>query len=189
MSVDIKALLAEAELPEDSVDICLRTSLQHDFEAAEARLEAAEKANRDQDSLGGGPVDLEPIVAEIEALREQMKAKTVTFKFRALPRRRWTALWAEHPPREDSEVDKRWGINEVTFFAALLEACCYEPTMTPVDWETLIDKVTDWQYQVLTTVAWNLNQAPVRVPFSPAASRIRATSANASSARPTSDSL
>lgn len=195
--LDIKALIREAELPEQPVPICLRTTLQHQYEDACNRLAAAEKANAaaaaaGTTSLAGTEtVDLKAIADEIEAIREQMAEKTVTFRFHGLPRHRpagddrptWPKLWAAHPPREDNAKDAEAGVNEETFFPALLHASLIDPEMDTDDWDELISRITDGQYELLCNVAWGLSRGQVSVPFSQAAWRIRATSATTSEQR------
>lgn len=194
---NIKALIEEAELPEQSVPICLRTRLQRQYEDAVNRLAEAEKAAAavtaaGADSMAGTPaVDLKAIADEIEEIREQMAAKTVTFWFRAIPRHRpageegptWSKLWAAHPPREDNAEDREWGINTETFFPALLAASLFEPEMDAGDWSRLIGRITDGQYELLCKVAFGLSKGQVSVPFSQAAWRIRGNTATTSKPR------
>lgn len=183
-------LLDAAELPEDTVKLCLRTSLQREFEAAEQRLADALQVNDDTDSLGGGPADIETLAADVERIRQQMAAAVVPFRFRALDKTLWPLLIAEHPAREGNEQDAQYGMNFDAFFTALIKKSTVKPAMTPARWDKLLSKITDGQWGTLTAALWALNrsQGP-SVPFSAAASRILRNSA-AASKRPTdSDSL
>lgn len=169
----LKEKLAAAKLPEKTVPICLRGDLQAEFEELERQLSEAEK--KAGDSLAGSGA--RAIAQKIEALREQMLEHTVEFRLRAMPRPKWKAFVAEHPPRkaEDGSVDERdkWmGINTDTFFDVLVRASIVDPQLDDDDWATLDANLTDRQFDQLSDAAWGLNRREVDVPFSRAASKI-----------------
>lgn len=176
---DFKALLAEARLPERTVEVCLRGDLAADHEAAERELEQAQRAP--SDSLAGSGAGA--IVDRIEALEAQMREHTYPFRLRALSRPAWRKLLAEHPPRRDDAgkiVDEDAGVelNVETFYAALIRACLVDPVLDGDDWARLTEALTDRQYGDLASAAWLLNRGEVDVPFSLAASRMRRASAD-----------
>lgn len=187
---ELDELINDAELPEDTVKLCLRTNLQHEFEAADQRLSDALQSAEAADSLGGGPDDIEALAAEVERIRRKMAASVVTFRFQARDKDRWPELIAEHPPREDNEQDSKYGLNFNSFFGALIRESTISPAMTPARWAKMLKKITDGQWELLTSTLWRLNreQGP-SVPFSRAASRILRNSAAASKQRQDSDSL
>lgn len=177
---DVKALIASARLPERSVAICLQPDLTAAMQDLERQLEEAEARHRASGSLAGG--DRVDLAQQMEDVRERMKSHTVDFRLRALPRRRWTALVAEHPPRAGNDRDTAMGLNEETFFEAMVRACVVEPTLDDEDWKTLLDDaLSDAQWGQLTNAAWAVNARDVDVPFSRLASRTLASSAPASS--------
>ena len=98
---DVKALIASARLPERSVAICLQPDLTAELQDLERRLEEADATQRASGSLAGG--ERVELAQQMEDVRARMKSHTVDFRLRALPRRRWTALVAEHPPRVGHE--------------------------------------------------------------------------------------
>jgi hypothetical protein len=178
---DVKALIASARLPERSVALCLHPDLTAELQDLERQLEEAEAKHRAAGSLAGG--DRVELAQQMEDVRARMKSHTVDFRLRALPRRRWTALVAEHPPRPDSERDKMLGLNEETFFESLVRECTAEPILDDEDWQTLLDEaLSDAQWGLLTNAAWAVNARDVDVPFSRLASRTLQTSEPASSA-------
>lgn len=195
--IDIDALLAEASLPERTVALCLRGDLQAEWEDLQRQLDVARRAKQiDTDSLG----DIDPTHALAERvgdLEQRMAAATLTLRLRALPQYAakpeavtWARLWKQHPLGEDAEErDRTLGINTATFFPALVKACTVSPTMTEARWDALLGKLSDGQYSLLTTAAWVLNRGDVDVPFSFAASQIRASSGNGSRQPPASESL
>lgn len=174
---NFKTMLAEAKLPERTVEICLRGDLAADHEALERDLERAE--NTGADSLAGSGATA--LAERIEALEAEMREHTYTFRLRALPRPQWRALVAEHPPRkadDGSVVDSdRIGVNADTFYEAIIRACLIDPELTDEEWASLAEALTDRQYEDLADLAWALNRREVDIPFSLAASRMRQASA------------
>ncbi len=175
---EIDALLASAKRPEKDVPLCLRGDLQAEWELLNGQLVepddtptlAASKEQR----------DLAKQVLDIEA---EMRQATVTLRLRALERHAWKKMRADHPPRKDDPVDRVMGINNDTFWDALISVSLVSPELGSDRLGRLLDELTVSQFDKLTTVAWNLNQDEVSVPFSSTASRI-APSSGATSRRP-----
>jgi hypothetical protein len=190
--MDIKELLDTAKLPEKEVRICLRADLTADFEAAEADLAEAQRAARAANSLNAGE-DVHAAAQRVEEIRAQMAAASATFRLRAVGRRQWTQLYADHLPREGDNRDAAAGFNRETFFEALTRACIADPQISDAEWELLADVLSAAQWDALVDAAWEVNRAGVDVPFSSAASRALSTTAPASerpegSESPSSDS-
>jgi hypothetical protein len=174
---NFKTMLAEAKLPEATVMICLRGDLAADHEALERQLEQAEKTGAE--SLAGSGAG--ELADRILALEDEMREHTYEFRLRALPRPKWRALVAEHPPRKDADggvVDTdRIGVNAETFYDAIIRACLVDPELTDEEFEQLAEALTDRQYDELSDAAWGLNRREVDIPFSHAASRMKRDSA------------
>lgn len=179
--MNIDELLSSARLAEETVPICLRPDLLDDYNAAVTALDAAEKAHATDGSLDGS--DKAAAAALVDELRDQMLDASVRFTVRALPRRRWTALLGEHPPREGDEMDARTGFNRDTFYDALVRECVVEPQLSDEQWDTLDAALSTAQFAALKTTAMVINSADVDVPFLLAASRAP-TSTGPASARP-----
>lgn len=176
-----KELIRAAKLPEKTVPVCLHADLVAEVEQSEREL--ADTQRQPADSLAaGGKARL--IAERIESLRQQMLDHTVEFVLRAMPRPRWKAFVAEHPPRKDDkgdvdERDRYVGINADTFYDALVRRSVVSPELDDEDWTLLLGddgKLTDRQFDTLADAAWALNRRDVDVPFSLAASRILRTS-------------
>jgi hypothetical protein len=162
---NFKSMLAEAALPETTVQICMRGNLAADHELAERELEQAQKTATD--SLAG--TGAAAIVERIEGLEAQMREHTYPFRLRALPRRVWRELVAAHPPRRgDDEIlpEDSMLINSETFYDAMIRACLVDPELTDEEWNALNEVLTDRQHGVLSDAAWGLNRRDVDVPFS-----------------------
>lgn len=171
---DVKSILASAKLAERSVELCLRGDLVAQMQELQRQLIEAEQQEKATGSLDGGQARV--LAEQVEALHEEMLDHSIDVRFRALPRRKWTALVAAHPPREDNDVDRAMGLNQETFFDAAIRACAAEPTFDEADWESLDGVLSDAQWNTLANAAWAVNARDVDVPFSQRASRILATS-------------
>ena len=119
--VDIADLLKQAKLPERTVELCLRGDLQAEFELLDRQLQEARE--REPSSMGddGGAA----VAAQIEDLRQQMKEAMITFRLRALPRRRFAELLTNYPPREGNRQDQLAGANVDEFSEAVVPLSNY----------------------------------------------------------------
>lgn len=179
MGLSAEDIIRGGSLPTKSVTVCLHADLQAEHEELERQLQDALTAPRD--SLAAGS-NAKEISEQMQALEELMRQHTVVFKFRALTRPKWKAVFAAHPPRKvegggQDDRDKYIGVNTETFFEAIIRACCVEPELPEDVWRLLLDeRLTDRQFDELSNAAWALNRSDVDVPFSRAASRILANS-------------
>jgi len=165
---NIDALLEQAHRPERTVEVCLRGDLRAEFELLEEQLVEAEKKPRESLSDPGPAL----IADQIEALREQMKSATIRIRLRAMPRREWATLVAEHPPRPDAAEDKGRLINMSSFFDAAVPKCIVDPDLSPTQFDRMVDAISNGQWSELANAAWLVNTGTVDVPFSRAALRI-----------------
>lgn len=165
---NIDALLEQARRPERTVEVCLRGDLRAEFELLEEQLREADKKERT--SLADpGPA---PIIEQMDELREQMRGATIRIRLRAMPRRDWATLVAEHPPRDDVAADKGRLVNMSTFFDAAVPRCIVDPDLSPQQFDRMVDAISNGQWSELANAAWLVNTGAVDVPFSPVASRI-----------------
>jgi hypothetical protein len=174
---NFKAMLAEAKLPERTVEICLRGDLVAEHQQAERDLERAKKAPGN--SLAGDGSG--EIAERIQALEAEMQESLYTFRLRAMPGPRFRAFKADHPIRiEDGEADKRdavFGFNTETGFEPLTRMCVVDPELDDETWTQLLDTLTENQFEDLAACAWFLNRGDVDIPFSSAASELMQASA------------
>lgn len=179
MGLSPEDIIRGGSLPTKSVTVCMHADLQAEYEILERALQDELAKPRDSLAAGGNATAISEQLLQLE---EQMREHTVGFKFRALPRPKWKALFAAHPPRKaddggQDERDKYIGVNVDTFFEAMIRACCAEPELPEDVWRLLFDeKLTDRQFDSLSNAAWGINRHEVDIPFSRAASRILATS-------------
>lgn len=174
----IEDVFAEAQLPRRSVPLCLRGDLVAEWQDLERRFKQANSA-ADEDTLASKnsaeAVDLARQMADLE---EQMRAATRVFRLQAKPRNEWRELLNQHPPREGNEQDAQTDFNRETFPIAAVAACCIMPKMTVAQAERLVEeKLSDGQWNELFAHVWAMHAGSVDVPFSLAASAIRAGSA------------
>jgi hypothetical protein len=174
----IDDVFADAKLPTRSVPLCLRGDLVAEWQDLERHLKQANQA-ADEDTLASAnSAEAIELSRQMEDLEAQMRASTRVFRLRGLPRSEWQDLLKAHPPREGDEKDAQVEFNRDTFGTAALAACCAMPKMTLKQAEKLVDgPLTDGQWNTLFAHIWQMNTAAVDIPFSLAASAIRATSA------------
>jgi hypothetical protein len=175
---DPGALIRSAKLPEKDFPVCVEPDLVAEYEQLVQMRDAAKEVGAGSLS-GGATADLDE---QIDAVQELMAEATVTLRLRALGRRRWRDLRDEHPPRKDDDGTvlpaDLLGVNYDAFFAALVRESLIQPALDAETIDVLLDeKITDRQWIDLTDVAWNLNEARISVPFSPAVSPSRTNSA------------
>ena len=177
--LDIDAIIDSAQLAERTLALCLRGDLQARFEELEREFEVANEARGDSLASGGRSREL---ADEMEALRVQMRASTITVVLRAMPRKKWQALCEQHPPRRDDDgnllvEDRASGVNNDSFWEPAIRACWVSPTLTPARMKRLLDEaLSNRQYDLLATTVYAVNNSDVDIPFSPAASRLIQTS-------------
>jgi len=154
--------------------VCVDPDLVGEYERAVAERDEVKAAPRTTMAAAGVPAELEERIA---ALLEQIEADTIVLTFKALPRPEFGALRDQYPPKRNADgaierhYDARLGVDTEGFFEPLIRASLISPVLDEETLTVLIEeRLTDGQWDDLTTKVWNLNQATVSVPFSPAVS-------------------
>lgn len=175
MTPDYDAILSAARPPEDVVPVCTRGDLVAEYtrvdrELAQSRLRAA----ADPRVAGTGEPET---AARLVELRAQIESATVPFRLRALPPKRWVELSEQHPPRRQPDgsvhpYDRGPGVNNDTFFRALIRESTVEPVLRDETWEALLDPagslLNQEQLLRLGRACWDLNKQTPDIPFSSA---------------------
>lgn len=171
MSGDLKSRLTSAKLPERTVEICLRGDLVADFEDKDRQLAALLDQPADGRLVGNAPA--RKLMKEMDELKAEMVGSIEVFRLRAMKKGRWAALLADHPPLDDDEHQKALGYNPVAFFEDAVRRSIVSPAdIDDETWESLLDSITDQQWNEFTAAAQVLNQRPVSIPFSRAALKL-----------------
>lgn len=167
MSITIKR-------PTRVVDLCTDMSLVADHERASRALEDAQKRGQGLENTG-----VPEAARRVTDLEEQMRASTLEFTLQAVPRKTFEEFTAEHPAREDDQVDQTFGLN-VSELDGLIAQCIVgvrdkggaEVEFDPaVEWAGLAGQMTDGQWQEFALTAINIQRGGgTTVPFSRAAS-------------------
>ena len=164
---DLKSLLSEPDEPPTAwCKVPLRQGLRSQI--ADLEQELAEKAaDEAAPKRMGGPSPLKEIAERIEALREQMKASEVTFRFRALT----------YEQREQIRVDMRGRDDSDELNLRAIAAMCYEPAgLTHGDFRKIRTKLGVAIFeQTIDEAATKASGGDWTVPFSFAASHILGT--------------
>lgn len=178
-----KDKIKKATRPTETVDICLQTGLQTEYEALHDQLrDAVNREAADKRLNSGG--ESRRLAQQIEAMQAEMAEYVITFRLHALGPKGWARLQGEHPPREGNTDDALMGYNPDTFFDAAVRACTVEPgDLDDADWLALFGddevdgKLTAGQRNELHQAVLKLNVRKISVPNSLAASRILRASA------------
>lgn len=182
--MNIDDILNQAKPVERSIPLCLRGDLVAQYEKLDRERANLEPGSHD--SLTVSPAMA--IARQMAALREQMQEATVTFVVRGLPRKRFQALAAEHPPRRGPdgnihEDDAYNQVNGLTFYDPLIRLCLLEPVMTDEQLTRLLDEVlSDRQWSDLAGLCLVACRGSVDIPFSSAASAVLRSSGDDSNA-------
>lgn len=156
----------------DSVPICLRGDLAARYEQLERELIEAQDADTTDSLAAGGKA--RKVAQEMEDLRAEMLDFTHDFQFRALPKKEYRDLLADHRPRDGDKDDAMWGANLATFPQALIQACCTDPVMTVEQVEEMDGMLADGQMLEMFGCALRLNRENADVPKSALASAVLA---------------
>lgn len=164
--IDITAELDQAQPQGKTVPICLRGELVEEFERLDGELQEMARVETTAPSLSSGGRKRE-LAEKVEALRQEMLAKSVPFRLQAIGRKAWNKLNDSHPPREGNDSDRMRGFNDETFFPALIRATVVSPTLSADQWTKLLDvQLSPGQFETLAGAAWDLNRRGADIPFS-----------------------
>lgn len=143
-------------------------------EAAKVQAEdEAERASRGPRRAGDDLPDISEKVAALEAAQadydaatDEAAARAVLVRLSAIGSKRFRALLAEHPAREDDDTDAEFGVNVETFPRALLSfrdgdvRTIIDPDVSAEDLaEFLDDECSDGDFEELWVLAFWLNKA------------------------------
>ena len=164
----------EIKRPERRVEICLDGSLVAEYEAVQAELEDARKAQARDRRMNSPVAGLEKRQAELyKAQAEQTMVVTV----RALQRNEWAQIKDSCAPRKGHQIDENFGFNvdEATQLALIADGgiAKVEQAGEPVeftvdDWKALSPDLSDGQWEEIKTAVISANGGRPRVPFSQA---------------------
>jgi hypothetical protein len=174
----LTALMARATRPRRTVPIVLDGDLRqrieelaYEYEALDQAAEAS-KADRRLGSKAKPVARLAEIEAELDSLEAQAAEVTVQLVVEGLPGTPFTALKAEHPPREGNKGDAAWGLNLATARDPLIRATLvgrrYGDEVVPLaddfaDW--LIGWATDWQLDKVLLAALSTSRGDDAAPL------------------------
>lgn len=170
---------------EKTVPLCLNLSLKAAHEVAETALREA-IANTDRREADTRVADA---AARVRRIEEEMRADTVLFTLRAMPRLKWVEFEASHPPREGVEDDRDLSIDVSSLDAVIVDsivavedhdgaAVAFVPAS---EWGALAEEMSGAQWQPFAIAVLQLNRSVVVAPFSQTASLETLRSAQTSS--------
>lgn len=117
----------------------------------------AEEKNAAPSQMGDIPASF-ALVDQYNDLLARADKKAAVVTIRALGRKEWRALVAQHTPREGNEQDAAVGVNEDTFPDALVPASIVSVKPSQGDQAAFLDALSDAQFGDLYTAAFYLNR-------------------------------
>ncbi len=163
----LKDLLKQATLPERIVSIVMDRGLVAEFQALEDDLQRANEAKLSDRRKGS---EAASISRKIEDVREKMRASTVTFKLRGMRGSDWRAMKAKHPIKSESPTptERLFGADVDGLLNEAVRASIIEPQVDDEDWTTLLDVLTEGEWERFTDTVFQLNEEGTAIPFSKA---------------------
>lgn len=142
----IDDLLAEITVREKTVKLLLRQDLLDEHARLDAELVATLNTDAEENRDPLGP-ELADRLLQFETEIEQAKRP---FRFRAIGKKAWADLLAQHPPtRDQTMINARIDHNPKTFPAAAIAASCVDPKMTVEQVGQLEEKLNLAQFEIL----------------------------------------
>lgn len=158
------------------VPLCTDLSL---YEAYHAAAEAFEKAKAEKPLVETetGNAALREAAEHMQALEDEMRIATLKFTLEAVDRLRWNGFVAEHPPREDNEIDAQQGVNVEALDELMPESikAVHDADGKPYDfdpkaeWPALSKELSDGQWSDFVSALFVVNRGS-KAPKSLAAS-------------------
>ena len=168
--------------PTTVVNVVTNLDLLAEHEAATRELERLNRVQSAADRLNSAySKEIREQANIIQNLEAQMDESTVCVKLKALKRAKYAEVVANHPPREDNDVDTAFGVNTDTFGDELLplsivdawnKATGDKVDFTGDDWAEEAEEFTDAQYSEFAMAALNINRGATAIPFSSIASAV-----------------
>jgi hypothetical protein len=137
--------------------------LQGDDDEELRRLQARAEALKPKKDAPTPPRTLDERDGYTEALAEarefaaEAEERGVKVVLRALGRKTWRDLIAQHPPRDGESADKELGANADAFGEALVPLCMASPAGSPEECRAFLDSLNEGQFGDLAVRAWRLN--------------------------------
>lgn len=164
--------------PETRVLFCLDGDLKAQHEAADMEYSAA-RSRAVVDARLNDPA--KALAQKVIDLEDQMKATSVSFLVRGLPRGQWSDLVAAHAPRPENNTDKTYGFNVESLMVIAVPKSIVGvenssgealPFDTKTEWDALADDMTNSQYEDFVLAVLRVNAGRNDVPFSLSAFRM-----------------
>jgi hypothetical protein len=165
MSIDVKKLLAEAQLPKRIVWVCTRGDLTAEAQRLEAQLQEVEAGSSNRRIVG--PNASVEVAHQLADLREQMKAASIEFELTAFSSHLWRAMKADHPVTDKpTQADIVVGADTKSLFNDAVPQAVTAPPLDDDDWKQLVDVLPDGEWQALCNAVYVLNEEGTQLPFS-----------------------
>ena len=127
------------------------------------------------------------LATEYDELVEATRERAVKVTLRAVPHRVYRQLQDAHPARPGNKRDEIYGVNEDTFFPALVKAALVSPEVTDEQFEEFLTSVATPALMRLSNAAFELTTGEVTLPKSSAVSVLQRMRESGSRQQPDSE--
>ncbi len=158
--MDFKEIQARKKPNTRSVPILLEPDLLVDFARLTRQHKIAEAFDEKSNKRDTAP----EIQGRLDELQVEIEAETVTFVFRALRRKDYRKLIADHPPSDD-DAEEGFDFNPETLGPELISRSAIDPEMTLAEVENLWDEWDDGTVTEIYSVALLVNKEVRDIPF------------------------
>lgn len=174
------------QLKEHRTQICLRPDLVDEWERLDKELREAKETTTGRLSAGNSAA-VEKLAQQVVDVEAQIEEASAWFTFRALPQSQYRAVLADHPPREDNQMDAIAGHDRDAVADVLIRKCLVDPTFTEAGWRTFMETCAASEWVELREAAFEANGGSVTPPKSALASEVLSKRAPASKRRASGD--
>ncbi|MGN6035527.1 hypothetical protein ACP6NG_09100 [Brevibacterium casei] len=171
--------------PTAVVDLVTNLDLLADHQVAREELDRLNKLTPASERLNNPySKEIRAQAKKVADLEKKMDDSTVCVKLRALKKAKWAEVVANHPPREDNDVDAALGFNTDTIADEAMPLSIVSAwekdsgnkiDFTGDDWATESEEFTDAQFAEFAQTLLNLNRGSTTIPFSQIASAVNRT--------------
>lgn len=165
--------------------ICMRPDLIDEWEKANDELMESQAADAGNKRLGTGGVSTRTkgLAEKVRTLEEQIEAADVAFTFHKIGKIRHSEICEEHPPRDGNNMDlmvgyDREAVDNAVVFESLVDPVFEECTKKGCKhkdcgtWQALLVFLGPGEWEEMTRVVREVNEAVTQSPKSVLASRI-----------------
>lgn len=161
--------LKAAELPQQSVPICMRADVLGEIGELERRIKNLQDADEADLRLSAGD-EAPELAARIRELEAEAAEYTMDLRLTAVPRLEWNKARVKHTTENDDGSEK---LNLNAMMEDLFPQSVVSPEMTDGQRTDFLAGLTEGQWEAVIKAMWDINRGGASVPKSLRASMVR----------------